>query len=154
MSGTAVRMIPVVTTILAAVGAALTIAIQLDRQRKAQFEQERRQQMGPMYEQLHRGFVDLVLKKSREGELIDLFHEFSAKLMLWGPKDVVDHWLAFRESSRPQGATVEQMELMRRWGMMFAAMRRDLGHVGDGVTHDDILGLFINDWVRDEPRPV
>jgi hypothetical protein len=70
--------------------------------------------------------------------------EINADLLIYGSDDVVFAYQNFLKSARAKQAD------LRRFGDLFAAVRRDMGHTKTKIGRDEVLRQFINDY--DDPE--
>jgi hypothetical protein len=130
-------------SVLATAGSALVVwLVRADVEKRREYERLLNQQKRDQYAQ----FIDVMntylpIKDEPEQlppSLSDL-RKWSMKLMLVGSDDVVRAWNTARIT------TDNGRDVIRNYGRMLLAMRRDSGHHHTKLKPSDMLGSFIND---------
>lgn len=73
---------------------------------------------------------------------LDEFRMWSLRLTLIGSDEVVQAWNSARHGvSDPD----DPLDMMKHWGKLWLAMRKDCGHIDTKLSITDVLASFVND---------
>lgn len=70
------------------------------------------------------------------------FRMWSLRLTLIGSDEVVNAWNSARHGATDPGDT---LGMMKNWGKLWLAMRKDCGHIDTKLGVTDVLASFVND---------
>lgn len=98
-------------------------------------------------------FIDFMLSAmatSESGKEVELNKEdwrrWSLRLSMVASDDVLRAWIHVRDQSgEPADERREAAEILKPWGKLLVAMRKDCGHADSGVKPSDLLSVFVND---------
>jgi hypothetical protein len=86
-------------------------------------------------------FVASSQKEGGEGVSLEEFRRWSLLLTMIGSDDVVRRWNAARSSA----GTLDHVAMLKVWGSLWLAMRKDCGHLDTRLDVADMLSSFVND---------
>ena len=78
-------------------------------------------------------------------EALEEFRKWSLRLTLIGSDDVVRAWNAVRKDAAEAQGTAAGITVLKGWGNLWLAMRRDCGHADTKLKVSDVLASFVND---------
>lgn len=142
----AVSIIAAVTTAIVSV---ITLIIGKTYERRKIIEQQIRNKKIAMYDE----FVEMWFrflrdmtdgKPTPESEMIDFFHSFNRKLLLWGSDEVLAKWSNYRRHFTDNNTTGGPQSLFDFEDLLLT-IRKDTGHKNKNIKKGDLLGLFVND---------
>lgn len=120
-------------------------------ERRAQIEQQHRQQKIPVYDK-YMGFWFGMLMSGKPGaaalpeeQMAEFNREFTKQLITWGSDEVLREYVAFRRKVMAWGKGVSPTEGVLAFESLLLAIRSDLGHANKGLVQGDLLSLFITD---------
>ncbi len=73
---------------------------------------------------------------------LEEFRMWSLRLTLIGSDEVVREWNNARNGAADPN---DPLLVMKNWGRLWLAMRRDCGHIDTNLGITDVLGSFVND---------
>jgi hypothetical protein len=135
----------IVGSFIAALGAVVAVVVGRIWEKRKELEQARRDRIAPTYSRLVEVFYGAMGDNATVGEteMLDFFHEWAQKVLLWGPEPVIRSFNAWRalltEADEPTPEMVFQFE------RVLYAIREDLGNGRGGLAEGDLLRVFIND---------
>lgn len=85
--------------------------------------------------------------KTADSEIVDLeeFRMWSLRLTLIGSDEVVKAWNSARLDAVANQAADRGVQVLRNWGRLWLAMRKDCGHLDTKLSVSDVLASFVND---------
>ena len=76
---------------------------------------------------------------------IEEFCKWSLRLTLLGSDEVVRAWNAARRHGASAQEGAAGIAVLKEWGKLWLAMRKDCGHSDTKLTVSDVLASFVND---------
>lgn len=136
----------VVGSFVTALGAVVAVVAGRIWEKRQELEQARRERIAPIYSRLVEVFYGAMGDNARigEAEMLDFFHEWAQRVLLWGPEPVIrafNHWRA----SLPVDGEEPGPEAGFGFERVLYAIRDDLGNKRGGLGQGDLLRVFIND---------
>jgi len=80
--------------------------------------------------------------KQKKSISIEELRMWSLRLTLIGSDEVVNAWNRARNGATDPG---ESLSMMKNWGQLWLAMRKDCGHIDTKLGVTDVLASFVND---------
>lgn len=126
-------------------------------ERSRLIEQQIREQKLPTYEEFME-FMFSIFQQTKSGD--DISNDEDLQKFFWNMNKKSILWLSDRSLksySRWKSQSIAQansgvhskevsIELMRSFGRLLLDFRKDIGHDNKGLTEEDVLSMFINDW--------
>lgn len=137
------------TAALGALGWAIRSSVEQKREYRRLMADKKREHYIQFLDFFSR-FVASSQKEEGDGVSLEEFRRWSLLLTMIGSDDVVRRWNAARSSA----GTLDQVAMLKVWGSLWLAMRKDCGHPDTRLDVADMLTSFVNDIdkYRDELR--
>jgi hypothetical protein len=142
-----IRQAPeVVGSFVTALGAVVAVVAGRIWEKRQELEQARRERIAPTYSRLVEVFYGAMGENAKvgEAEMLDFFHEWAQRVLLWGPEPVIRAFAAWR-ASMPDDGSDPGLEATFSFERVLYAIRDDLGNKRGGLGQGDLLRVFIND---------
>jgi hypothetical protein len=127
-------------TIIASV---VTVTLTRLHERRLALEHEQQERRLPVYGEFLDCFQEFMASPGEYRKRKQMFGPFPPSLLVWGSDDVVRCWSDMRKlltaESFDPGST---KQVMLALGDILLAMRRDLGYSNEGMSNEDIVGIF------------
>lgn len=81
-------------------------------------------------------------QKQKKTASLDELRMWSLRLTLIGSDEVVQAWNRARHGATDPS---DPLDVMKNWGKLWLAMRKDCGHIDTKVSVTDVLASFVND---------
>lgn len=137
----------VIAAIVTGLAALLTLIFQRYQERKRDLEQQRRELLAPIYEELIEKLMKAARSEVSEDEITVFFNQLSEKLLLWGPDAIINAYNTWRRASVEEGGPLAAILSVED---LILALRKDLGHDDKNLKCGDLLQVFINIKEYDE----
>jgi hypothetical protein len=136
----------IVGSFVTALGAVVAVVAGRIWEKRQELQQARRERIAPTYSRLVEVFYGAMGENAKVGEeeMLDFFHEWAQRVLLWGPEPVIRSFNDWRAALPAEGgeATYEATLGFER---VLYAIRDDLGNPRGGLGEGDLLRVFIND---------
>lgn len=137
------------TAALGALGWAIRSSVEQKREYRRLMADKKREHYIQFLDFFSR-FVASSQEEESDSVSLEEFRRWSLLLTMIGSDDVVRRWNAARSSA----GALDQVAMLKVWGSLWLAMRKDCGHPDTRLDVADILTSFVNDIDkhRDELR--
>lgn len=118
-------------------------------ERKAEY----RRTLAEEKRRLYYEFIDTIieyLNRSQSGQEVELnkqeLQRWSLRLSMVASDEVLRAWILIRRKAEDTShEKQEPTEVLKPWGTLLVAMRKDCGHADSAVKPSDLLSAFVND---------
>jgi hypothetical protein len=134
---------------------AVQSAVQQRQKYRRLLTKQKREQYFEFLNFLNEFFSPAIGRRDRDRtdpRMLQQLRRWSLRLTMIGSDEVVQAWNAARISGAIEGQAVggepageQNVSLLRAWGRLWLAMRRDCGHVDTRLKTSDMLASIVND---------